>query len=157
MTWNIISWGCVCLALMLISLSRYLKILKTKSPRSKVFISSSPTNETFSLKGGSLSSKTIYFISSDWMFFFWMRAKGCPLFYIQTIFKLWNLNMQFIQIKHSTIRMCFAIFLFITPNVRRTNRSPGFRGGIWKAGWWQAILYRDVCLLAFSLIFWCHL
>ena len=129
MTWKIISWGCVCLALMLMSLSRYLKILKTRSPRSKVFISSSPTNETFSLKGGSLRSKTISLISSDCMFFFWMRAKAFGLFYIQTIFKLWNLNMELIQIKHSTPRRCFATFLFIIPIFRRTNRNPGFSGG----------------------------
>jgi len=31
------------------------------------------------------------------MFFFWVKARACPLFYIPTIFKLWNLSFEHFQ------------------------------------------------------------
>ena len=52
-TWKMISAGGVCFAFRLTSLSRYLNILKTKSPNSKVLYSSKSTKDIFDWKGGS--------------------------------------------------------------------------------------------------------
>lgn len=69
-TWKIMSAGGVCLALRLISGLRCLKILKTRSPNSKVLYSSRSTSEILDWNGGSFNKSTIYLISSEEIVFF---------------------------------------------------------------------------------------